>query len=111
MFKAAAKVLAARDDEARPQARKRKSGEKESGAPIRRRAAIVFPQRLQRAAAMPDCDPSGKNAARLLRKFTAAADDAGLPELSETHEIARGQYARMAQPMAVPGQRSQRARP
>jgi hypothetical protein len=28
-----------------------------------------------------------KGAARLLRKFAAAADDAGLPELTETHDL------------------------
>ena len=41
LFQAAAKACGARDDEQELKARKRRSGEKESGAPIRLRAALA----------------------------------------------------------------------
>jgi hypothetical protein len=87
MFKAAAKALGARDDEQEPKARKRKGGEKESGAPIRRRAAPVFHRKIAARGRYASLQSVRKSAARLLRKFSAAADDAGLPELSDAQDF------------------------
>jgi hypothetical protein len=88
MFKAAAKLFTARDEEAPATARKRKSGEKESGARVHRRAI-----RLQTKVARgryAGLRSIGRTTARLLRKFAMAADDAALPELSETPDTAAG---------------------
>jgi len=87
MFKAAAKLFVARDEEAQAAARKRKSGEKESGAPIRLRTALPFPARIAACGRYTGLRSIRKSAARLLRTFTEAADDAALPELAETQEF------------------------
>jgi hypothetical protein len=90
MFKAAAKLFAARDDEAPAATRKRKGGEKDGGAPIRPRAAIALPTRIAARGRYAGLRSVRKSAARLLRKFAAAADNASLPELSETQELPAG---------------------
>jgi hypothetical protein len=90
MFKAAAKLFAARDDEAQAATRKRKGGEKDGGAPTRRRAAIALPTRIAARGRYARLRSVRKSAARLLRKFAAAADDASLPEFSETQELPAG---------------------
>ena len=90
MFKAAAKALGARDDEQELQARKRKSGEKESGTPIRRRAELTFHTKIAARGRYAGLRSIRKSAARLLRKFSAAADDTALPELTETHDLPAG---------------------
>ena len=90
MFKAAAKALGARDDEQELKARRRRSGEKESGAPIRLRAALAFHPKIAARGRYAGLRSIRKSAARLLRKFTAAADDAGLPELTEMHDLPEG---------------------
>jgi hypothetical protein len=88
MFKAAAKLFAGRDDEAQAATRKRKGGEKEGGAPmIRLRTAITLPIRIAARGRYAGLRFVQKSSARLLRKFAAAADDAGLPELTETQEL------------------------
>ena len=89
MFKAAAKALGARDDEQEP-ARKRKGGEKESGAPIRHHAARLFHTKIAARGRYAGLPSIRKSAARLLRKFAAAADDAAFPELTETHDLPAG---------------------
>lgn len=89
MFKAAAKVLGARDDEQEPQPRKRKSGEKESGAPIRR-PALRFHTKIAALGRYAGLRFIQKSATRLLRKFSEAADDTVLPELAETLESPAG---------------------
>ncbi len=87
MFKAAAKLFAARDDDAQAAARKRKSGEKESGAPIRPRKALTFPARIAAHGRYTGLRSIRKSAVRLLRRFTEAADDAALPEFADTQEF------------------------
>jgi len=87
MFKAAAKALGVRDDDQEPKARKRKGGEKESGAPIRRRVALPFHTRITVRGRYTGLQTIRKSAARLLRKFSAAADDAGLPELTDAQDF------------------------
>jgi hypothetical protein len=87
MFKAAAKALAARDGEAQSVPRKRKSGEKESGAPIHRLAPIAFPAKVAARERYAGLRSIRRTTSRLLRKFSAAADDAALPELSEPHDF------------------------
>ena len=61
--------------------------------------APLSTRRLPRVAATPDCGRSGRSAARLLRKFTVAADDAALARACRNAGYCRGQYARMAQPV------------
>jgi hypothetical protein len=90
MFKAAAKALGAHDDEQELKARKRRSGEKESGAPIRRPAALAFHTKIAARGRYAGLRPIRKSASRLLQKFAAAADDAAVPELSETHDLPAG---------------------
>ena len=89
MFKAAAKALGARDDEQERQTRKRKSGDKESGIPIRR-PAIGFHTKIAARGRYAGLRSIRRNTARLLRKFSAAGDDAAFPELSETQDFPAG---------------------
>jgi hypothetical protein len=90
MFKAAAKALAARDDEAQSTPRKRKSGDKESGAPIHRRAATVFPAKVAARGRYAGLRSLRQKSVRLLRKFIAVADDTVAPEHSDTPELPAG---------------------
>jgi hypothetical protein len=87
MFKAAAKTLGARDDEEEPKTRKRKGGEKESGAPIHHRATLDFRTRIAACGRYAGLRSIRRTTARLLRKFSTAADDAGLPEGTDTQEF------------------------
>jgi hypothetical protein len=87
MFKAAAKLFAARDDEAQAAARKRKSGEKEGGAPIRLRTALTFPARIAARGRYTELRSIRKSAACLLRTFTQAGADTALSELIDTQEF------------------------
>ena len=87
MFKAAAKAFGGRDDEQEPKPRKRKGGEKEGGAPIHRRAALVFHTKVAACGRYAGLRSIRKTTARLLRRFSAAADDAGLPELTDPQDF------------------------
>jgi hypothetical protein len=87
MFKAAAKTLGARDDDQEPKPRKRKGGEKESVAPIHRRAALVSHTSIAARGRYAALRSIGRATVRLLRKFAMAADDAALPELTGTQDF------------------------
>ncbi len=87
MFKAAAKALGARPDDQEPKTRKRKGGEKESGAPIRHPAAPVSHTKIAARGRYAGLQSLRKGTARLLRNFSAAADDAAFPELTDTQDV------------------------
>ena len=90
MFKSAAKALGARDDAQEAPPRKRKGGEKESVAPGRLGAAIVFTGRIAARGRYAGMRTAHRAAVKLRRTFAAAAEDAALPEIFDIAEPEAG---------------------